>query len=1002
MNQVPIRHAALFRGVLTHGGHDNSIRQFKVADVYGPKEMGVVHGSSIVLLGARTSDAIVADLRRARVRHFLRQSPLQQSRNNYLRFFRVLKLLFICHGILLMLHRLPSAAAQCAAVLIAGFSAVCNAAAADTGAAGSATTDRRDDALAEITVLAQRTTPEIARDAERQAPNLINILTSEEMQKLPDVNTGEAIRRVPGISLETDTGEGRYINIRGLDADLNSTTFGGLRLPPTNNSSPSGAGRAVAFDSIPVGFVGAIKVTKSNLPEQDAEALGGTIDITPKTAPSDGKPFAELHAGTGMELLRHTWITDLAGTAGARFGGSGDYHPFSILITASTYDDRRGVDDAEAAFIDNQPAGIPDKAFAAFEQRFYNYHRERHGYGADLGFAPDADNQYFIRYYDAGYSETVNRNRLIWNFTGAPTADPNNPNGFIDTGTFTKALREEKEYLDSKVVEIGGKNEFAGNILDYHVGYTKGTYVKPYDLNSGFDNPSLANVAYDNTTRPNWPAVQVLPGTPANGTVNVNPYDPAGYVLSGLNTQSQHKDDHELGIGANLAIPTHFTDRSDEQIKVGVNARIRRNTADQTSAAVANVPALPLTSLSYGGNFTYYDGHYSMGPQIDTTAIRALYAAAVAAGNISGDPIGNALADVHDKENVYAVYGQYQFGYGALGIVAGVRVEKTQATYAGFASDSSGSAASLGCPILDPINNPTTHVCAVSNDRNYTNYFPTAQARYEIQPDLVARAAISSTIARPGFQQVTSATTVDASGNITTGNPNLKPTTATGLDLALEKYLPHAGIASIGFFAKDIKNYIVTNVQQTAGGQQNLGGNLGIVKVISFANASTATLYGFETDYVQHFSDILPGPLGGLGVSANWTWVDSQYNIPVFNDSGVRIGTRPSLLPSSSRNTFNADVLYDMYNLSMTLGAYYTSRNIFGVGGTAALDVWSQERLSVDFGSQYKLTEAASVYFNAKNLTNTALKFTEGPGPNRVIQREYYGTTLQFGANFEF
>jgi outer membrane receptor protein involved in Fe transport len=109
------------------------------------------------------------------------------------------------------------------------------------------------------------------------------------MQKLPDVNTGEVIRRVPGISLETDTGEGRYINIRGLDADLNSTTFGGLRLPPTNSSSPSGAGRAVAFDSIPIGFVGAIKVTKSNLPEQDAEALGGTIDITPKTAPSAGR-----------------------------------------------------------------------------------------------------------------------------------------------------------------------------------------------------------------------------------------------------------------------------------------------------------------------------------------------------------------------------------------------------------------------------------------------------------------------------------------------------------------------------------------------------------------------------------------------------------------------------------------------------------------------------------------------------------------------------------------
>ena len=302
-----------------------------------------------------------------------------------------------------------------AAVLVGVFAPVAASAAASDAA--SSTSDSapaqtpaeatNPSALEQVTVLGQRTTPEIARAAQEQALNLINLTTSDEMQKLPDVNTGEAIRRVPGISLETDTGEGRYINIRGLDADLNSTTFGGLRLPPTNNSSPSGAGRAVAFDSIPIGFVGAIKVTKSNLPEQDAEALGGTIDITPKTAPTDGKPFADVKLGTGEELLRHTWITDIAGTAGTRFGGTGGDQPFSVLITASTYDDRRGVNDAEAGFVDNQAGGIPDKAFAGFEQRYYQYHRERHGYGADLGFTPDDNNEFFARYYDAGYSETV-------------------------------------------------------------------------------------------------------------------------------------------------------------------------------------------------------------------------------------------------------------------------------------------------------------------------------------------------------------------------------------------------------------------------------------------------------------------------------------------------------------------------------------------------------------------------------------------------------------------
>jgi TonB-dependent receptor len=871
-------------------------------------------------------------------------------------------------------------------------------AAADAGDAAdsgmSSGQRRRDaggkvDALEEITVQSQRSTPEMAREAQKQAPNLINVTTAEEMQKLPDVNTGEAIRRVPGISLETDTGEGRYINIRGLDADLNSTTFGGLRLPPTNNSSPSGAGRAVAFDSIPIGFVGAIEVTKSNLPEQDAEALGGTIDITPKTAPTDGKPFAEIKLGGGEELLRHTWITDLSGSAGTRFGGSsGGYQPFSVLVLASVYTDRRGVDDAEAGFTDASTTN-PGKQFAAFEQRYYNYHRERHGYGADLGWAPDEDNKYFIRYYDAGYSETVNRNRLIWNYTGAATVDPGNPNWFVDTATFTKALRDEKEYLDSKVAEIGGKNLFGSNTLDYHVGYTKGTFYKPYDYNSSFNNPALANVAYDNTTLPNWPAVKVLPGTASNGTGNVNPANPAGYVLAGVNTQTVHSNDHEWGIGANFTMPTQFTGRSDEEFKFGVNARIRDRTANQSSfnIAGASLPALDLSSVVYGNNITYYQNHYPNGPQIDAAALRAAYAAALAAGNVDGGE--DVLNNVHDKEDVYAQYGQYQFGYGALGVIAGLRVEETKVTYGGYKADP----ANIACPL-----------CPVSSSNSYTNFFPTAQARYEIQPDLIARAALSSTIARPGFQQVTAATTVDSgSGNVITGNPDLKPTTATGFDLSIEQYLPHAGIASLGFFAKNIKDYIVQNVQQSAGGPQNLGGNLGIVKLISFANAATSHLFGFETNYVQHFTDILPGPLGGLGVSANWTWVQSKYKLPVKDPvTGLSTESRDSMLPSTSRNTANFELLYDTSLLNLTLGAYYTSKNIFGLGNTAALDDWTQERLSVDFGSRYKVTEPFSVYFNAKNLTNTALKITEGPGPDRVIQREFYGVTLQFGGNYKF
>ena len=104
-------------------------------------------------------------------------------------------------------------------------------------------------AMEQILVLGQRTPARIARQAQKEAPNLILVQPYQEIRKLPDVSAAEALRRIPGISLETDEGEGRYVNIRGFDADLNSTTFGGLRLPPTNNASPFGGYRAVTLDS---------------------------------------------------------------------------------------------------------------------------------------------------------------------------------------------------------------------------------------------------------------------------------------------------------------------------------------------------------------------------------------------------------------------------------------------------------------------------------------------------------------------------------------------------------------------------------------------------------------------------------------------------------------------------------------------------------------------------------------------------------------------------------
>jgi hypothetical protein len=143
-----------------------------------------------------------------------------------------------------------------------------------------------------------------ALEEKKDAPNIIEVQPLSEIIKLPNINMAEALQRIPGISLETDSGEGRFVDIRGLDSDLNGTTYAGVRLPASNPSSPFGGGRATAFDTFPTGIVGGVELTKTLRPDTDAEALGGSINLVPRSgAEHGGEPF---HAARGRacESLR--------------------------------------------------------------------------------------------------------------------------------------------------------------------------------------------------------------------------------------------------------------------------------------------------------------------------------------------------------------------------------------------------------------------------------------------------------------------------------------------------------------------------------------------------------------------------------------------------------------------------------------------------------------------------------------------------------------------------
>jgi TonB-dependent receptor len=831
----------------------------------------------------------------------------------------------------------------------------------------------------------------VARDRQKDAPNLVNVQSIETIEKYPDFNAAEALSRVPGVSLSTDTGEGRFVNIRGIDANLNGATYGGVVLLNTNagGTAAGGGGRAVEFDTIPTGAIDGIVVTKTRLPEQEGEGLGGVVELTPRSAANIQRPFADATLGWGYEPLHdHTGPFDGELAVGARFGLGqapgwvSNPQPFSFVLNASRKDDRRGIDDLEESYIDDTgvakkaDAGIQGKAFSGVDFRRYDYHRRRFGYGGEFDFQPNQDHAWYLRASIAGYVEAVHKNfYLLRNLDGAEQADGSVPRvaaggAFLASAQPQITLTDEQETHRNQVYVVGGRDRFGDMQLDYRAAYSRATFAVGYNIGARFVAPTTA-VAYSNANA-DFPSFSYPTG--------FNPNTASQYNLNRLTNSDEHDVDEEYSGAANLQTPLHLMGDQD-QLKIGFEVRMRTKTVDPFKWNGITRPTLNLGGVSGPAN-QYYDGHYTNGPFVDRYQIRSLLAGQAGAITNDLDQGGFFTAD----EDIYAGYVQYTTDIGPWNFLAGVRVEGTDAKYSAFQTTTDAAGAD------------TTKL--VARPDSYTNAFPTVQVKYTFSPQLIARAIFSTGIARPGFNQVAAAASVDFSNSpviISRGNPNLKPITGYNVDLSLEYYMDGGGILSAALFDKEFENYIVPRVQHGITTDPLAPGQL--ADVTTFLNVSDAYARGVEVDYHQKY-DFLPAPFQGLGLDANVTFVDSH--ILEYDAATSTTGANQSgLLPGTSKVTWNLAGFYEAYGLQVRLAAQYVSHSLFGLGGDKALDVLQDDRTTLDFTSSYQVNSRFTVFFNAKNLLNTPLRYYEG-SPDRPIQREFYDVTYEGGVRARF
>ena len=829
---------------------------------------------------------------------------------------------------------------------------------------------------------------QVARQIQFAAPDIINVQSAETIQKYPDFNAAEALGRIPGVSISTDTGEGRFVNIRGIDGNLAGATFGGV---PLLNTYPGGTyfgggGRAVEYDTIPTGAIDGLVVYKTTLPDHEAEGLGGSVDLTPRTATNIMRPFLEAQAGWGYEPEHdHPGPLDVEAAAGARFGfdngkviveGSGAAEPvrtgffsnptpFSLVLTASRRSDRRGFDDIEEDY--NDPT--VDRSYADIQLRRYDYNRRRFGYGGEFDVQPNDDHDWYLRANIAGYTESVKKNRLTYDDLN-DTPDPANASGFATPTDISLASTDEQETHRNQVYVVGGDDHFGGAVLDYRASYSRATYDQSRNYGAKFKGPQGLAFSYDNSAdNGDFPVL-------SSDTSVVD--DPANYAAAkSVSNSTEFDRDQEYAYAANLLVPVHLFS-ADDDIKVGGEVRLRDKISEPKSFTDQLTSPLSLASASGPAVTNFYYG-YTNGPNINVDAVRA----AALAGTQVEDP-EDFTSGFTAREDIYAGYGEYQAHIGKLGLMAGVRVEATRARYGGWSDDNSSQTFAL-----------------VTQNENYTNAFPTAQLRYEIQPNLLLRATYSTGIGRPGFLQNTASMSSNhdpTDPQISQGNPALKPTTGNNFDVDFEWYLPHGGILQFGLFDKQFANYIVTEYQRrlyTGTDPAFLGL---IVGYTTFDNRPGAFARGLEAAWHQQFA-WLPGWWSGFGVDANVTLVDSR--ILEYDAATSAIGQNEyGLLPGTSRLTWNAAGFYEKGPIRLRIAAEYVSKELFSLGGTKASDSIQDSRLTLDFTSSYQITPDWQIYFNVKNLTNAPLRFYVDQ-PSFPIQREFYEQTFEAGVRIK-
>ncbi|MBN2704808.1 MAG: TonB-dependent receptor [Deltaproteobacteria bacterium] len=807
--------------------------------------------------------------------------------------------------------------------------------------------------LGEVVIKGQAVGQARALNQQKNAPNIKNIVASDAMGRFPDQNAAEALGRIPGVSVERDQGEGRFVIIRGIDPHLNSASVDGISL-----SSAEAGTRAVLLDVIPMNVMESLVVTKALTADMPADSIGGHVDIV--TPSAYDRSEMTLHGSIGGNYFD---LTDQAAETGRFTFGDvfGDRQQFGFLASVG-YDKRDlGSDNVEADPWEKDDNG--NWVTEELQYREYDLTRERFGFTTNLEFRPSDDHHFFLRGLASSFTDHEYRRRaIIGDMMMLPAGSGN---GSIVGEDYEDdqaelypetaiELKDREETQSNWAVSLGGAHKFNRWTFDYKLAYSYAEQDTPFDVQFAYENEDLR---YDySDAAGDTPEVQV-----SEGDLN----DLEGYELDKVEKSKQIVEEEAWILTANLKkdLDAGFL----KSVKTGVHLTLRNKTNDLETTVYEDAPEVYSTLAGYTG-----DGRdeFSRFPLVDKNMKSIFSRYQDQFGEVERSLEDSVVEDYETDEDVYAAYLMGEAAWGRLSLTPGVRVEYTDLDARGNAFDEE-----------------TEVVGKQSKTNSYTNFLPSLHAKYGFTDDLILYLAWTNTLSRPQWEQTFYGKFIDDDGNIEIGNPDLDPYEAMNWDATLSYFSPKSlGMASIGVFYKDIDNFIYG---QTA--------DMGDYELTTFKNGDSGHIYGLELAAQLKLS-FLPAPFDGFSLDGNITFSDSEAEV-LAPEAGDKNRDIDFVRHSDTVGSFA--ISYEKYNLFVRLSGTFRSSYLDELGEESFEDRYIDDHFQLDLSTSYTFMEKFTLYANFINLTNEPLKAYFGDS-GRLSQFEEYGWSAQAGLKFNF